>query len=324
MIKKVYKIFSQVPQLEVGARLLYWKNPTLNALFKRLSHSSKKSAAITDKLINEVNPITLYELATAIREHGVKSGDILIVHSSMQSLAPTGAAPSEIIDLLLDIVGDDGTLVMPAIPKYREASTGTERITQDLSETTWTYDVQRTPPWTGALPHKLMRRPGAIRSRFPLNTVVAFGKHAQAMMAHELDAPNSTACGPNSAWAYCAEHNAKILMLGVDLAHSLTMIHVAEDCHENSWPISNWYRPRQFLVKDQGSETLVKVRERHPKWAMHYGERKLNTDLLREKVARKTQYKSLSIVSTESQALLRFLADRRRSGYPYFFWSISQ
>lgn len=324
MIKTIKKIFSWLPQLEVGIRVLYWKYPAISSLLRRIAKSSARNA---NKIIipadGEIG-FTLDALTQAVREHGVRLGDILIVHSSMQSLAPTGATPNEIIDLLLALVGADGTLVMPAIPKYREASTGVERITKDLSQIVWTYDVQRTPPWTGALPHRLMKRPGAIRSRFPLNTVVALGKHASAMMCRELDKPGSAPCGPESAWAYCAQHNAKILMLGVDLAHSLTMIHVAEDCNEERWPIAGWYRPRQFLVKDQGAEMLVNVRERHPKWSMHYGERKLNADLLGSGVARETRLGSLPIISLESKSLLRYLDARKTRGYPYYLWSMSQ
>jgi len=304
--------------------MLYWKYPVINHLIRRISRTSTKASVKCARMSEDENAFTLEMLSNAIRKHGIAQGDILIVHSSMQSLAPTGAGPTEIIDMLIDLVGVDGTLVMPAIPKYSEAPTGVERISQDLSESVWTYNVQRTPPWTGALPHKLMKRPGAIRSRFPLNTVVALGKHAHSMMDHELDTPGATPCGPASAWAYCANHNAKVLMLGVDLAHSLTMIHVAEDCHEDDWPVAGWYRPRKFLVKDQDSESLVNVRERHPKWAMHYGERKLNADLINAGVAHKTRLESLSIISLESQTLLRFLDDRKPRGYPYFLWSMSQ
>lgn len=324
MIKVVKKVFSQIPQLEVGIRILYWKYPLVNSLIKRITRKRSKSPAITTNPGKVERSFSLQDLADAIGKHGIGHGDILIVHSSMQSLAPTGATPAQVIDMLCDVLGPNGTLVMPSIPKYREASTGTDRLTQDLSKTVWTYDVQRTPPWTGAIPHQLMKTPGAIRSRFPLNTVVALGSHARAMMEHELDAPDATPCGPSSAWAYCANHNAKILMLGVDLAHSLTMIHVAEDCYQDTWPVTDWYRPRQFLIKDNGEETLVRVRERHPKWAMHYGERKLNDDLLRSGVAQQTRLGPLPIISLESQALLGFLRSRAPSGYPYFLWTLSQ
>ncbi|MNL87693.1 hypothetical protein D3C87_2169730 [compost metagenome] len=69
---------------------------------------------------------------------------------------------------------------------------------------------------------------------------------------------------------------------------------------------------------------LVNVRERHPKWAMHYGERKLNADLLHYGVARETHIESLPIITLESQALLRFLGDRKSSGYPYFLWTMTR
>lgn len=317
----IKKIFSQVPEFEVGVRLLYWKVPAIHALLKSFQ---KKGTTVTSapQRAEVRGHVSMKSLSAAIRSHGIGDGDILIVHSSMQSLSSTGANPSEIIELLRDIVGKSGTLVMPAIPKYREAPTGTDRIARDLTEEVWTYDVQRTPPWTGALPHKLMKTPGAVRSRFPLNSVVALGKHAEAMLAHELDTPGSTPCGPQSAWAYCANHGAKILMLGVDLAHNLTMIHVAEDCHEDTWPIKNWYRTRKFLIKDAGSTKEVCVRERHPRWAIHYGERRMNADLLSHGVANHSMLAEISLTSLKAQDLLQFLGRRRTSGYPYFLWRL--
>lgn len=322
MLRFLRSTFSHTPQLEVGARVLYWRVSFIQDLVKRiLIH---RRARLPIKQENKaLEPVSLEELESTIRSHGIGPGDILIVHSSMQSLAPTGASPEQIIKLLRLIIGDGGTLVMPAIPKYREASTGTERITRDLSEEVWIYDVQRTPPWTGSLPHKLMKTAGAIRSRFPLNTVVALGKHAEEMTEHELDTPGATPCGPQSAWAYCAEHGAKILMLGVDVAHSLTMIHVAEDCHEDTWPVAGWYRPRRFLIKDMGSTKEVSVRERHPKWAMHYGERKLNADLFAHEIAKQTMLGDLSVTTLHARELMSFLGSRRTSGYPYFLWKFT-
>lgn len=323
MLRHIRSAFAQIPQLEVGVRLLYWKVPLFQSLVKRVFGRSNTPAADA-KAITAEAPVSLGDLANEIRRHGISTGDILIVHSSMQSLACTGASPAQVIEMLLGIVGSEGTLVMPAIPRYREAPQSTDRLTRDVSKETWIYDVQRTPPWTGALPHKLMKTAGAVRSRFPLNTVVALGKHAATMMERELETPGALPCGPQSAWAYCANHGAKILMLGVDLAHSLTMIHVAEDCHEADWPIKGWYRSRQFLVKDSGTEELVNVRERHPKWAIHYGERKLDTDLLSYGIAKRTMAGTISITSLDASALLQYLGSRRDSGYPYFLWKIAQ
>ena len=310
----IRKFFSLFPFLEVTTRILYWKFSFFHILFKKLKFivSSKGSTTINSK-------ISLQSLKNELINHGISKGDILIVHSSMQSLSSTGARPSQIIDMLVDLLGEDGTLVMPAIPRYREASKGIKRISQDLSNEIWSYDVKKTPPWTGALPYRLMKMTGVIRSSFPLNTVVALGRHARAMLGKELSSHGETPCGKNSSWAYCYNHNAKILMLGVDLAHNLTMIHVAEDYFEASWPIKNWYRPRKFQVTNEGHSSIFNVRERHPKWAMCYAENKLNRDLFKYNIARQSQIESLKIISLRSSSLIEFLKKRQRSGYPYFW-----
>src|SRR5437867_1997900 len=85
-----------------------------------------------------------------------------------------------------------------------------------------------TPPprtWTGVLPTDLMKVPGAKRSLHPLNSVVAHGPHAEDMLRDNLTGERPFACGPGSSWDYCRQHAAKVVALGVDMAHSLTMIH---------------------------------------------------------------------------------------------------
>jgi len=329
MIKLANYIFSRIPQVEIGVRISYWKSELIHKYMQKFKRtkvkgvdSSKESAEGSCNV-----EVSLCDIEKELIKHGVNKGDILIVHSSMQKLSCTGAKPSEVIDMLLRIVGDDGTLVMPAIPKYKEAASlasGIDRISVDLSEEIWTYDVKKTPPWTGAIPYKLMKTEGARRGRHPLNTVVAKGRHVDEMFARELKTPQSLPCGPDSPWAYCAKHNAKIVALGVDLAHSLTMIHVAEDCYESEWPVNNWYRNRKFLVVDKGEEQTVEVRERHPKWAMHYSERKLDHDLAKNKISFKSTVGNIAITSVGSEALLTFLNCRKSKGYPYYLWRSTQ
>lgn len=311
--------FSRVPALEVIVRIAYWRSQFVHQLLAKVKRKEKPAAPA-----KTMEPVALASLEEELRRHGVVEGDILIVHSSMQSLSCTGEDPAAIIAMLRRLVGETGTLVMPAIPRYREAVEGVERITTPMDDVIWTYDVQRTPPWTGAIPYKLMKTPGARRGASPLNTVVAIGPHTDEMLAQENTVDWATPCGPTSAWAYCAQKNAKIIALGVDLVHSLTMIHVAEDCHEQHWPIAGWYRNRQFRVKNAGVESLIKVRERHPKWAMHYAERRFSRDLLQHRIAKSSSLGQLHITSVESSALLSFLDARKQSGYPYAYWSRMQ
>ena len=225
-----------------------------------------------------------------------------------------------LIDMFLEILGPKGTLVLPAIPRYREAPEGIDRITKDISGEVWTYDVQKTLPWTGTLPFVLMRTQGAKRGRHPLNTVVAKGAEMDKLFERELSVEGALPCGPESPWAYCWNKNAKILALDVDLAHSLTMIHVAEDCFEDTWPIPNWYRDRTFNVVDEGNATFVTVRERRPKWAKHIAERKLARDMRTLGLSHTSELGEASITSIESSELIEFLSSKRAQGFPYYLW----
>jgi aminoglycoside 3-N-acetyltransferase len=246
----------------------------------------------------------------------------MIVHASGLALRPTGLSPLEICAQLLDLLGPEGTLAMPAIPLYREEPTGPERLTDAICAKRLTYDVRKTPPWTGALPKALMSVVGAVRSRHPLNSMVAVGRHAVSMMQSNIAGGCPMACGPGSSWKFCADQNAIIVCLGVDTAHNLTMIHVAEDSWADQWPIPNWYRERMFHVKDGEFETDLTVLERRPHWAICYGERTLQKDLTAHGIIKVAFVGELRIEVCESAALIEFLNSRKFRGYPYWvpFW----
>ena len=286
-MKYVNLIFERFPYFEVMARVFYWRSVLLHRILKRIKakrgNLPKPKVRATAALPAEKTP-SFDDLLTIIKAHGVKMGDILIVHSSFSALSKIEPDPRKILDGLMGLVGPNGTLAMPAFPKY-EVQEGTGRMNADLSNVVWTYEPARTMPWTGFLPFSLMRKEGAVRSAFPLNSVVAFGAEAEAMCARELTRDYQTPNGPDSAWAYCAERDAIIIALGVDLAHNLTMIHTAEDCNESTWPVADWYRSRQFDILENGARRRVNVRERHPKWAINYGERRLGYDLNRFSVS---------------------------------------
>ena len=287
---------------------------------RRLSSGLKKAM---EKPIPE-KVILLDELVDGLRRMGVAENDVVIVHSSMSQLVKCGLTANGVIELLTRKLCPIGTIVCPTFPLYRDEPKGTERLTKDMSNVELVYNVQKTRSWTGDLGRMLMKMPGARRSLHPLNTLAAYGAAVEKIFAKEsvnsLDLP----CGPNSSWAALGELNAKIIMLGVDLTHNLTMIHVAEDCFEADWPVKDWYRNRVFRVVDHDNEYAVKVRERHPKWALSYGERKLSHDLYSSGIAKRFQIGSLDVTILESSALINFLNSRKKLAYPYYLTWLSR
>lgn len=312
-------ILTASPWLEVLVKTLYWRSRGINNFLAKRARNRFKPAPSQESVSQ---PLAFQEVTAKLRELGVPEGGIMIVHSSAVALIPTGLSPAEICQRLLDLLGPAGTLAMPAIPLFRDEPTGVDRLSDAICEQRLIYDVRRTPPWTGALPKALMRVAGAVRSRHPLNSMVAAGPLAEAMMEKNIDGDRPTACGPGSSWKFCADRNAAIVCLGVDMAHSLTMIHVAEDSWADQWPIGGWYRERKFLVKDGEFEADLTVRERRPRWAINYCERTLQKDLLANGIVRVGTVGGLRIELCESAALIDFLNARKSSGYPYWlpFW----
>jgi aminoglycoside N3'-acetyltransferase len=299
------------PYLEVVVRRIYWNSPKLVELASSRSARRARPPA-------PVGEHTFAAIEAFLRESGIGAGDLIVVHSSAEALKPTGLGPSKIVDRMLALAGPSGTVAMPAFPRYDGEPQGVARMTADVSGLLLEYDMKRSIPWTGAVPLKLMQRPGSVRSAHPLNTMVARGPLAQAMMEKNLEGDRPLPCGPNSSWKFCLDHGAKIIALGVDMAHSLTMIHVAEDCHEDKWPVSGWYRERKFVVVDGAARKEVLVRERHPRWAMHYAERTLARDLVKRGIMRRATIDGIRVEVLEAKALINFLDSRNASGYPYY------
>lgn len=311
-------LFTNVPALEVMARLAYWRIKPLHAL----------GDAVRDRMATRVKqqqpvepaaPIDFENVRDALRSLGVRDGDILIVHSSFNALKPTGLTPAEVIAGLQGLVGSAGTLAMPAIPIIRGEPQGEAKFDDAAYDQVFEYNPQSTRIATGALPKALMGLPGAARSRHPGNSMVAVGADAEAMMRDNLTGDRPSACGPGSSWDYAYRHDAKVVAIGIDLVHSLTMIHVAEEAFADRWPISDWFRERRFVIRDGAGDQPITIRERKHSWSQFYAERAFSRDLYRAGIAATRVVDGLEIHACSSRALVDFLLNHPRPGYPYVF-----
>lgn len=57
--------------------------------------------------------VTRGTLAAGLRELGVRTGDTLLAHSSLSALGWVCGGPVAVVRALLDVLGPDGTLVVP-------------------------------------------------------------------------------------------------------------------------------------------------------------------------------------------------------------------
>lgn len=300
------KIFAISPYIEIFTRKIYWNYPNLFSKF----NVNNKSARLPSQL-KDFNKVLKY-----LEDESIGDGSLMVLHSSFEDLESTGLSPKKVIEILLNFLGENGTLAVNSARKFKEEKSG-EYLTQDLSNVVTEYDTKKTRVWTGALPMYLLRHSQAEISQFPINPMVAVGKLAKEMMKNNLQG-DLKSCGVGSSWEFCVKNNAVIVGIGIDLTHSLTIMHVAEDTNEK-WPIKNWYRNRKFSITHNGEKNEITVLERKPNWGtLHFAERTLCKDLIDNGILKVKNIDGVQIEYLYAKKLINFLNSKNERGYPYF------
>jgi aminoglycoside 3-N-acetyltransferase len=175
---------------------------------------------------------TAGSLAVDLRTLGVRPGDVLIMHSSYKSLGFVAGGPQGVVQALLDVLGPDGTLVVPT-----HNSENTDPATWQhppVPEDWWKsirheapgFDPERTPAsrWMGRLAELVRTWPGARRSNHPQVSFAALGARAAEIVArHRLD----DALGEDSPLGAVYRLDGKVLLLGCG-HDSNTSLHLSE------------------------------------------------------------------------------------------------
>ena len=96
------------------------------------------------------------DIARGLRELGLKSGDLVVVHSSLRAFGYVEGGADAVLDALLDVLGPSGTLLLPSHNDVPEYSVGM-------------YNPSTTPVRKniGRIPETFWRRPGVLRGRHP-------------------------------------------------------------------------------------------------------------------------------------------------------------
>jgi len=306
----IRRIFSISPHVEMISRWLYWKN--IKWLSKKAK--SKKHMEVSSR------PVDFSKIENFLSSNGVGEGALIVVHSAYGPFKGRGKTPNQILDGLLELVGDTGTVAMPAMAKFKNAVSIEGYLDEASSNIIYDYNVTKSPIKTGVLSLMLHKRDKSIRSRHPINSMVAMGPLAKSIMQGNLKGSSPLACGKGSSWENCVNNGAVIIGLGTDLTHSLTMIHVAEDVLDEKWPVEDWYVNKTFFIKDGDYEEKRILRERAPHWgALHFGERTLCKDLINAGILKTTTIDGITVEVINSKDLIEFLMQKNSSGYPYFW-----
>ena len=174
---------------------------------------------------------TVESLQADFKALGVKKGMVLLVHSSLSAIGWVCGGPVAVIIALQEVLGDTGTLVMPAHstdlsdPSQWENPPVPESWWQTIRETMPAYDPDLTPTRSmGKIAETFRKQSGVLRSAHPQSSFCARGPQASSIINNHALAYGF---GENSPLARIYDLHGSVLLLGVDHS-SNTSIHLAE------------------------------------------------------------------------------------------------
>lgn len=191
-------------------------------------------------LIQETpTPHTRESLAHNLRALGIEAGITLEVHSSLSKLGWVCGGPVAVVQALMDVVTETGTIMMPShTPNYTDpAKWSHPPVPQDWWQTLYAhmpaFDPHITPGWfMGQIAETFRTWPGVLRSSHPALSFTAWGQHAPIITDnHALD----RGLGEESPLARLYDLHGSVLLLGVSY-DTCTSLHLAEYRAPNPQP----------------------------------------------------------------------------------------
>lgn len=158
-----------------------------------------------------MSALTQKQIAEALRELGLRAGDIVFVHSSLSSMGPVEGGADTVVDALLEVLGQEGTLVVP---------TFTFSLNHDNGPI---FDPANDPSEMGQISEAARVRPDTLRSHHMMHSVSALGPHAAEITSHH----GASAFAGDSPFWKVYELGGRIMLLGVPYLRS-TFFHVIE------------------------------------------------------------------------------------------------
>lgn len=175
-------------------------------------------------------PNTLQSLHRELSDLGLCPGMTAMVHSSLGNIGWTVGGPVTVIRAMLDVLGNEGTLVMPAeSPSVSDPGTwNDDRVKVDWHDTIRAnlpvFDSRTTPTTMGAIPEAFRTFPGTLRSNHPMVSVCANGRLAREITK---DHAMSFCEGKGTPFEKLYTLDGYTLLLGVGF-NRCTSLHYAE------------------------------------------------------------------------------------------------
>ena len=235
-----------------------------------------------------------------LNDLGIQRDDNVLLHSSFVTISSLVGTPKEAVDDIFDVIGDRGTLLVPA---------GNTKIFQQGM-----FDVENTPVQSdfGAICEYVRNIPGATRSINPFDSVCGVGPLAEKICGGY----NEQCYGEESPWKKALNYNFKLVMIGVDFYYA-SIVHVAEV--DAKVPYRKWMNFRNSIVyKGAKIDFIVKLYAAELDMERHYN-KIIDNFLNSEDVLQKSKY--IKAYSVDLEYMYNYFLVKIKDD-PYIFVSL--
>lgn len=203
------------------------------------------------KKINKLRYTKKYsatDLVTKMKELGLAKGSVVFIHSSMTEFYNYEGTAKELIQKIIDEIGEEGTLLMPAYPPRKN-----ELIKKAQSTNEVVFDVLKTPSGAGYLTEVFRKWPGVKRSINLQHSVCAYGKLAEYFTnEHHL---SITAWDEKSPYYKMSQTETLVFAFGLPYFLG-TMIHCTESLLKDKYQYFSIFftKNSSYSYKDKNGE----------------------------------------------------------------------
>lgn len=175
---------------------------------------------------------TASELIGFMQKQGLKKGSNVLLHSSWDEFYNFKGTPNEFIDAIIEAIGPEGTLVMPAYPFLRKK----ESI----------FDLKRTPTAAGLIP-EVFRNYSGVKRSVNIHSVCALGKYADFLTAEHI---HSVTCWDKKSPYYkLSEIDGIVFGIGLGKTFVGTIMHCVDSLLREEIPYFEQFFTRTQTMK---------------------------------------------------------------------------
>lgn len=217
------------------------------------------------------DPITRQRLAETLRKIGVRSDQIIEVHARLSSFDWLIGGAQTIVDTLMEIAGETGTIMMPM--HHIGNSEPSDWENPPVAPSLYRLVRDAIPPYNpeinditgmGDVAENFRRRPGVLISHHPEVSYAAWGRYAKLLCNHQS---YHFPLAEESPAARLYEMKGNVLLIGCDF-DTATCLHLAEyktdsrmiSIHGSSMPTENGREWRKYLDLEVDSSAFMKVK----------------------------------------------------------------